>query len=136
MAIPLRISMLIMAFFLVVCGLYRFFEALICFKETKTFGVISKEIFAIIEGAIALMVAVDFIVKKKCYTIILYLLTLALAGFCLASNIYKTSIINERFKTYEIKHKLVQCMYVIRIGAELIIQLVVCYLCYSYKKDL
>ena len=134
--ISLRISMLIMAFFIVVCAGYSYLEAEIFFKDTKAFGLVNKEAYAIIEGGIALLIAMDFFVKKKCYTRILYLLTFALAGCTLAYNIFKISIMNDKIKSYEIKHKLIQFMFFIRIGAEFIIQMIVCFMCYSYKKDL
>ena len=134
--ISLRISMLIMGFFIVVCAGYNYLEAKIFFKNSKVFGLVNKEAYAIIEGGIALMIAIDFFVKKKCYTRLLYLLTLALAGCTLAYNIFKISIINDKIKGYEVKHNLIQFMFFIRIGAEFIIQMIVCYMCYSYKKEL
>jgi len=134
--IPLRCAMIIMAFITFVCGAYTYFESQVFFKEKQLFGVINNVLYAIIEGAVALMVFLDFFVKKRCYTILLYLITLALAGITLSYNIVKFSLINDKINSYNINHKFIQFMFLIRIGAEFCIQMGVCYICYSYKKQL
>ena len=68
--------------------------------------------------------------------VLIYLLTLALAGVALAYNIFKISIFNDKIDTYGVEHKLIQFMFLIRIGAEFVIQLVVSYIVYSYRKQL
>lgn len=134
--IPLRCAMLIMAGIIFICGAYTFFESEIFFKDEKMFGVISNTLFALIEGAVALMVFLDFFVKKKCYTLLLYLNTLGLAGVNLAYNIIKVSIMNYKLNNYKVEHKFIQFMFMIRVGTEFVIQMAVCYYVYSYKKQL
>ena len=131
--IPLRIAMLIMAAITVVCAIYTFYESQVFFKEKQLFGVINNTIYLVIEGGVALMVLLDFFVKKRCYTTLLYLITLALAGITLAYNIVKYTLIDDKIN---INHKFIQFMFIIRIGAEFCIQMAVCYMCYSYKKQL
>ena len=43
---------------------------------------------------------------------------------------------DDKIEDFDVKHKLIQFMYFIRIGAEFIIQMIVCYMVYSYKKYL
>ena len=134
--LSLRCSMPIVAFFLLVCGSYSYAEAKVFFKHTKCFGLVNKEAYFIIECAIALLVCMDYFIQKLSYTRLLYLLTLALAGVTFAYNIFKISIMDDKIEDFEVKHKLIQFMYFIRIGAEFIIQMIVCYMVYSYKKYL
>ena len=134
--IPLTIAMIIMGGFIAVCAGYSYLEAKVFFEETKAFGLVNNTVYAIIEGGIALLIVVDFFIRKKNYTLLLYLITVALTGVTLAYNIFKISIFNDKIKEYNIKHKLIQFMFLIRIGAEFIIQLCVSYICYSYKKSL
>ena len=93
--IPLRCAMIIMAGLTVLCGAYTYFESQVFFKDAKLFGVINNIIYAIIEGAIALMIFLDFFIKKRSYTLLLYLLTFALAGITLAYNVVKISLFND-----------------------------------------
>ena len=134
--IPLGLSMIIMGFFIAVCAGYSFLEAEVFFKNYKVFGVINYIGFGIIEGAVALLIVISFFIKKKCYSRLLYYLTIALTGITLSYNVFKMSIFDDIIKEYGIEHKLLQFMFLIRIGAEFIIQLFVCYMCYSLKKDL
>ncbi len=134
--IPLRCAMIIMAGLTVLCGAYTYFESQVFFKDAKLFGVINNIIYAIIEGAIALMIFLDFFIKKRSYTLILYLLTFALAGITLAYNVVKISLFNDKINNAGVEHKFIQFMFIIRIGAELFVQMMVCYICYSYKKYL
>ena len=94
--IPLRCAMIIAAGIIVVCGAYTYYESQVFFKDEKLFGVINNVIYAVIEAAVALMVLLDFFIKKRCYTLILYLSTLALAGITLSYNIVKVSLIDDK----------------------------------------
>ena len=134
--IPLRLAMIIAAAMIAVCAGYSYFEAKVFFKDYNAFGLINIELWFILELAVALLVFVDFFISKKSYTRILYLVTIGLAGFTLSYNVFKISIFDDIIKEYGIEHKLLQFMFLIRIGAEFIIQLFVCYMCYSLKKDL
>ena len=70
----------------------------------------------------------DYFIQKLSYTRLLYLITLALAGITFAYNIFKISIMDDKIEDFDVKHKLIQFMYFIRIGAEFIIQMIVCIL--------
>ncbi len=134
--IPLSIAMIIMGGFTAVCAIYSYLEAEVFFTDTKAFGLVNKTAYALIEGAIAILLVVDFFIRKKNYTLLLYLISVALAGITLAYNIFKISIFNDKLKDYNVKHKLIQFMFFIRIGAEFFLQMCVSYVCYSYKKSL
>ena len=134
--ISLRISLIIMAIIIAACGTYTYFESEVFFKDQKLFGVINNIIFTAIEGAIALLVFIGFFVQKKCYSFIIYLLTLGIAGLTLAYNIVKVSLINDKMTKYKVEHKLIQIMFIIRITAELFIQMVASYYCFSYEQSL
>ena len=55
----------------------------------------------------------------------------------LSYNVFKISIFNDKVKSdYNVDHKLFQFMFMIRVGAEFIIEMLACYICYSYKKKL
>ena len=134
--LPLRLSMIIMAAFIGICAWYCYFEAQIFFQDTKAFGLVNKEAYSIIEGSIALLLLVDFFIQNYCYTLFLYLLTFALTGAALAYTVFKISIFNDKIKEYEVKHHLIQFMFLIRIGAEFLVQITVCYIAYSFKKEI
>ena len=134
--IPLRIAMIIMGIFLGACAAYAYFEAKIFFVNTKAFGLINKEAFSLIEGVIGLLLIFAYCVPNILYALFLYLLTFALTGAALAYNVFKISIFNDKIKEYEVKHHLIQFMFLIRIGAEFLIQITVCYIAYSYKKEI
>lgn len=134
--IPLGLSMIIMAAIVIAIAGYTFFEANIYFKEEYIFGFLSKEIYVGIELAIALMVFIVFLVKKRSYSRIVYLVTLALAGFGLAINIFKISVFNvdENINNEE-ERKFIKWLYFIRIGMEFLTEMMVCYMVYSIKKQ-
>ena len=135
--IRLRLVMIIAAVMIAVCGGYSYFEAKVFFKDYTAFGLINIELWFIIELAVALLVFVDFFITKKSYTRILYLVTIGLAGFTLAYNVFKISIFDDKVNSdYNVDHKLFQFMFMIRVGAEFIIEMLACYICYSYKKKL
>ena len=92
--IPLSVSMIIMAVIVLAIAGYTYGESTIYFKEEYILGFLSKEIYLGIEAAVALMVLIVFFVTKRGYSRIVYLVTLALAGFGLAINIYKISMFN------------------------------------------
>ena len=56
--------------------------------------------------------------------------------------IYLIDIVNSKLsgdniiKEYEVKHHLIQFMFLIRIGAEFLVQITVCYIAYSFKKEI
>ena len=131
--IHLSIAMIIMGGFTWVCAVYSYLEAEVFFTDTKAFWL---NVYALIEGAIAILLVVDFFIRKKNYTLLLYLITVALAGIALAYNIFKISIFNNKLKDYNVKHKLIQFMFFIRIGVEFFLQMCVSYVCYCYKKSL
>ena len=89
--IPLRIAMIIMGIFLGACAAYAYFEAKIFFVNTKAFGLINKEAFSLIEGAIGLLLIFAYCVPNIFYALFLYLLTFALTGAALAYNVFKIS---------------------------------------------
>ena len=134
--ISLRVSMLIMGALIIVCSGYSYLEAKVFFENTKLFGLINISLYAAIEAGIALLIFLDYFTTKKRLTILLYLLTIGLTGMTLVYNIFKISLFDDKIKEYKINHKYFQFMFFIRIGAEFIIQLIVCYMVYSYKKSL
>ena len=134
--IPLGLSLIIMAAIIIAIALYTFFESKIYFNDEYILGFLSKEIYLGIEAAIALMIFIVFLVKKRCYSTMVYLITIALAGFGLAINIYKLSsfkadekIDNENEKAF------IKWLYFIRIGTEFIVEMIVCFMVYSMKKQ-
>ena len=134
--IPLGLSMIIMAAILIAIALYTFFESKIYFNEEYILGFLSKEIYVGIEGAAALMVFLVFLVKKRSFSTIVYLVTMALAGFGLAVNIFKLSSFKVDDKIDDENEKsFIKWLYFIRIGAEFIAEMVVCYMVYSMKKQ-
>ena len=134
--IPLGISMIIMAVIVLAIAGYTYGESTIYFKEEYIFGFLSKEIYLGIEVAVALMVFIVFLVKKRGYSRVVYLVTLALAGFGLAINIYKISMFNiEESITDENERKFIKWLYFIRIGTEFLTEMMVCFMVYSMKKQ-
>ena len=134
--IPLGLSMIIMAAILIAIALYTFFESKIYFNEEYILGFLSKEIYVGLEGASALMVFLVFLVKKRSFSTIVYLVTMALAGFGLAVNIFKLSSFKVDDKIDDENEKsFIKWLYFIRIGAEFIAEMVVCYMVYSMKKQ-
>ena len=135
--ISLRISILFMAFLLLACASYNIAEAEIFFSSQKYFGVINKTVVCVIQSFMGVLVGLDFFVKKKCYTRLLYYLSFLTAGFSLVYNVFKISIFNDKVNDdYGHDHKVLQLLFVIRVIAEFLVEMIVCYYCYSYKKKL
>ena len=135
--ISLRISILFMAFLLLACASYNIAEAEIFFSSQKYFGVINKTVVCVIQSFMGVLVGLDFFVKKKCYTRLLYYLSFLTAGFSLVYNVFKISLFNDKVNDdYGHDHKVLQLLFVIRVIAEFLVEMIVCYYCYSYKKKL
>ena len=133
--VPLSWSMIFMACIIAAIAGYTYFEATVYFQDMNAFGFISKEAYVIIEGAIALLLIVTFLVGKKCFTLLMYLVTFALAGFGLAINVQKISLLNlEKEVSKEGERVFLEWLYFIRIGAEFFTEMMVCYIVYSLKK--
>ena len=133
--IPLSWSMIFMACIIAAVGGYTYFEATVWFDDMAAFGFITKEVYAIIEGAIALLLIVTFLVGKRCFTMMMYITTFALAGFGLAINIQKLSLLNlEKEVKVDGERIFLEWLYFIRIGGEFFTEMVVCYVVYSLKK--
>ena len=133
--IPLSWSMVIMAAVIVAIAGYTYYEAQVYFDQTKVFGFVDKTIYGIIELAIALLLFVAFLVRKKSFSTILYLVTLALAGFGLAVNIHKLSVLELPDQIPDKEKTFIRWLYFIRIGAEFLAEMMVCYMTYSLKKS-
>ena len=135
--ISLRISILFMAFLLLACASYTLAEAEVFFEDLKYFGIFNKIIICVIQSFMGVLVGLDFFVKKKCYTRLLYYLSFLTAGLSLVYNVFKVSIFNDKVKDdYGHDHKVLQLLFVIRVIAEFLIEMIVCFYCYSYKKKL
>ena len=135
--IPLTWSLIVMAGVIVAIAGYTYQEASIYFNDFKIFGVINRTFYLIIELAIALLVFVNFLAKKKSFSLIVYFLTLAYAGFGLAVNFYKLSVYElEKVIEKSEERKFIQWLFFIRIGVEFIAEIMVCYVVYSLKCSL
>ena len=133
--IPLSWSMVIMAAIILAISGYTYYEAQVYFDKTKFFGFVDKTVYLVIELVIALLLFVAFLVRKKSFSTLLYLVTLALAGFGLAINIHKISVLElEKSISEEKERTFIGWLYFIRIGAEFITEMTVCYFTYSLKK--
>ena len=133
--IPLSWSMICMACIIAAVAGYTYFEATVYFEDMAAFGFISKEAYVIIESAIALLLIVTFLVGKRSFTMLMYLITFALAGFGLAINVQKLSLLNlEKEVKNEGERVFLEWLYFIRIGGEFFTEMVVCYIVYSLKK--
>lgn len=134
--ISLRVAMIIMGALIAICAGYNYLENKAFLIDTKIFGLINNTIYIIIESIISLLIIVDFFVTKKCYTRILYILTLALTIITLIHNFSKLLEFDSKIKECNVEDKLIQFMFFIRIGAEFFVQLLVCYICYSFKEEI
>ena len=134
--IPLSWSMVIMAAIIIGVAGYTYYEAQVYFDKVKVFGFLNKEIYLITELAIALLLFIAFLVKKKCYSRLMYLTTFGLGGFGLAINVHKMSVLEleSNIKDSD-EQKFIKWLYFIRIGAEFLIEMMVCYVVYSLKKQ-
>ena len=135
--IPFNISMIIMGVIILGIALYTVFESKIYFPNDNIFGFLSKEIYMIIEIVIAIIVFLGFLVKKKPYKIVVYVFTIALAGFGLAVNIHKLSSfkVDKEISNGDIR-ACIKWIYFIRIAGEFAIELYFCYIVYSiWKQD-
>ena len=135
--IPLSWSLVLMAAIIVAVAGYTYYESNYYFQDFKLLGVINNVFYGIIELAIALLVFVTFLVKKKTFTLVIYFVTLALAGLGLAVNVYKLSVLKlEDSIEEESEKQFIQWLFFIRIGAEFCAEILVCYIVYSLKCSL
>jgi len=133
--VPLSWSMIFMACVILAIAGYTYFEATVYFEDMAAFGFISKGAYAIIEGAIALLLIVTFLIEKRNFTLLMYLITFALAGFGLAINVQKLSLLDlEKEVKNDGERRFLEWLYFIRIGAEFMTEMMVCYVVYSLKK--
>ena len=133
--LSLELSMVIMSVIILAIAGYTYYEATIYFEgKTKFFGLINENIYLIMELSVALLVFVAYVIKKKCYSFFMYILTFAQAGFGLAMNIHKLSILELEKNIKDEDKKFIKWLFFIRIGAEFLIELIVCYMAYSLKK--
>ena len=133
--LPLSWSMIAMACVIAAIAGYTYFEATVYFDDMAAFGFITKGAYVIIEGAIALLLIVTFMIRKRNFTLLMYLVTFALAGFGLAINVQKLSLLNlEKEVKNEGERVFLEWLYFIRIGAEFMTEMMVCYIVYSLRK--
>ena len=133
--LSLELSMVIMS--VIICGIagYTYYEAMTYFEgKTKFFGLIDENIYLIIELAVALLLFVAYVIRKKCYSFFMYILTFAHAGFGLAINIHKLSILELEKNISGEDKRFIKWLFFIRIGAEFLTELLVSYMAYSLKK--
>ena len=133
--LSLELSMVIMSVIIIAIAGYTYYEATVYFKgKTKFFGLIEEKIYLIIELAVALLLFVAYVVKKKCYSRFMYILTFAHAGLGLSFNIHKLSILELEDGIPKDDERFIKWLFFIRIGAEFLTELMVCYMVYSLKK--
>ena len=89
---PLGVSMIIMASIILIIEGYTYGEATMYFKEEKILGFLTKETHLAIQLIIGVMIFIMFLVKKKCYSLLVYLISFVLSIFDLIVNIYKLSV--------------------------------------------
>ena len=74
--------------------------------------------------------------RKRGFSRLMYLVTFALAGFGLAINVQKISLLDfSKEVKDEGERKFIEWLYFIRIGAEFFTEILVCYIVYSLKKS-
>ena len=134
--IKIKYSMIIMSLIIAAIAVYTYFEARTYFKDNKTFGFLTKEIYLGIQGTITILVLIILFVQKKLYSLIIYLVTLALAGFGLAVNIFKISVFKvDEGISDDGEKNFIKWFYFIRIGVEFISEMIVSYMVYSMKEN-
>ena len=133
--LSLELSMVIMAAIICAIAGYTYYEATVYFEgKTKFFGLVDEVIYLIIELGVALLLFVAYVVKKKCYSRLMYIITFAHAGFGLSFNIHKLSILKLEEGIKGDDKIFIKWLFFIRIGAEFLTELMVCYMVYSLKK--
>lgn len=133
--IPLGISMIIMALTILSIAGYTYGEATMYFKDAKILGFLTKEMHLVVQLIIGVMIFIVFLVKKKCYSFLVYLISFALSIFDLVVNIYKLSIFTLEKTLDEYDEKFVRWLFFIRIGIEFLLEMMVCFMTYSMKKN-
>ena len=129
-------SMIIMAVIIIAIAGYTYYEAGIYFEKITLFGFINRQVYGIIEVAIAALLFLAYLLKKESYNLLMYLITFAHAGFGLAINVQKISVLEIEDSIIDAAERTyIQWLYFIRIGAEFILELIVCYMVYSFKKN-
>ena len=134
--IPITLSLIIMAAITILVAIYNYYEATVYFKEVEVFGFLNKIIYCIIEFIIALLIFVTFIIRKKSFSLIMYLVTLAHAGFGLAINIYKLSIFKFESEVKQKELNVIEWLYFMRVVDEFLIEIMICYIIYSDNERL
>ena len=115
--------------------IYTLCESRAFFKEHKLFGGISDIVYFVIEIILAIMILLVAFIKKKCYTFILFIITLPLAVMALIYDSAKVFWFNNKINNAKIDHKIIQFLFVYRAIADVIIKAIICKFCYDYKND-
>ena len=133
--LSLELSMVIMSVIICAIAGYTYYEATVYFEgKTKFFGLIDEKIYLIYELIVALLLFVAYVIKKKSYSLFMYILTFAQAGFGLAMNIHKLSILKLEDDIPKEDKRFIKWLFFIRIGAEFLTEIMVSYMAYSLKK--
>ena len=133
---PISWAMIIMAGIMVAIAAYTYGEAKVFFNDVAVYGLINKTALLVIELVIAFMLFNSFLLKKKFYTLVIYLVMVGMAGLGLTVNIHKLSVMDLGNIGTSGERKFLEWLYFIRIGGEFFLEGIICYMCYSYKKSL
>ena len=77
------------------------------------------------------MIFIMFLVKKKCYSLLVYLITFVLSIFDLTVNTSKVSVFTLRKNINKYNEKFIKLLFLIRIWIEFLLEMTVCFLVYS-----
>ena len=113
---PLGVSMIIMASIILIIAGYTYVEATMYFKDEKILGFLTKEMYLVIRLIIGIMIFIAFLVKKKCYSLLVYLINFALSIFDLTVNIYKLSVFTLEKTLDEYDEKFIRWLFLSESG--------------------
>ena len=133
--VPLAMSMIIMACIMAAISGYTYYEAQQYFDDTKFFGFINKDVWLVLEIGEAVLLFMTYIIKKKCFSRLMYLGTLFQAGFALSFNVHKLSVLDLDGKMSDKEEHFIKWLFFIRMGGEFLAEMMICYMCYSLKKE-
>ena len=93
--LSMRFTMILCAIVTIIIGIYNYYEAQDFFPKILIYNIFNEYMILFVQGTIGLLLFVCFLVKRKNFTRILYVITLIYCGAMLAINISKIDIFNQ-----------------------------------------
>ena len=132
--IPLGLSMVIMACIMAAIAGYTYYEADQYFDDYYC-GCFNKQVWLILQIADAVLLFMTFIIKKKFFSRVMYVGTFIMAILGISINIHKMTDFEDDNIDDGDEENFIKWLFVFRAWFEFFVEIMICYMVYSLKKE-